>query len=171
MKLHPLIGLTLWMGYGLFLKGKLSTIDSPLSPILGNPQFEPDLKKGSFGRLIEQGLFQFSHFVSAGSWPTVQEITGPAPYQLDFWRALQLRHFLDTLILPSRYKRTLEKFEEYYTGSGILQQTLSKMSLLLSAPPEVHSGESIMNPAESSVVKVVRFAVVLNLFSFNIFFL
>lgn len=107
----------------------------------------------------------------AGSWPTVQEIiTGPAPYQLDFWRALELRLFLDTLTLPSRYERTLTKFKKYCTGSGILQQTLSKMSLLLSAPPEVHSGESIMNPAESSVVKVIRFAVVLNLFSFNIFF-
>lgn len=125
------------MCFGLFSKSKLSSIDSPLFPILGNPQFEPGLRKGSFGALIDQGFFQASHFVTLGSWPTLQFMTaGSTPYQQNFWRAVQLRHFLNTLTSPSGYECNLTPFEEYCNGSGLLHQTLSKMYALLAAPLE-----------------------------------
>lgn len=54
---HLLIGPTLRVCFGLIAKGKLSSIDSPLFLILGNPQFESGLRKGTFGVLIDQGFF------------------------------------------------------------------------------------------------------------------
>lgn len=42
------------MCYGFISKGKLS-LESPLFPILGNPQFAPGLRKEPFGVLIEKG--------------------------------------------------------------------------------------------------------------------
>lgn len=47
-----------------------------------------------------------------------------------------MRHFIDNLILQSRYERTLTTFEEYCTGSAMLHQTLSNKSALLVAPSE-----------------------------------
>lgn len=131
---HPVIGPTLKIGFELFSKGKLSAIISPLFPILGNPQFEPGLRKGNFMALMEQGIFQASHFLTGEAWPTIFSLTtGSLPYCLDFWRAVQLRHFLNTL---SSYGRTLTIFEEYCNGSGVFHQTLSKTYALLIAPSE-----------------------------------
>lgn len=52
-KLHPTIGPTLHICYNLS-KGKLSTQDSPLVPILGNPQFILGIQKGPFEVLIKR---------------------------------------------------------------------------------------------------------------------
>lgn len=134
---HPVIGPTLKIGFELFSKGKLLAIISPLFPILGNPQFEPGLRKGNFTALMEQGIFQASHFLTGEAWPTIFSLTtGSLPYCLDFWRAVQLRHFLNTLILPSSYGCTLTIFEEYCNGSSVFHQTLSKTYALLVAPSE-----------------------------------
>lgn len=47
IKTLPLIGPTLRQCSGLFTKGKLSSSDSPLFPIFGNPHFIPGLRGGT----------------------------------------------------------------------------------------------------------------------------
>lgn len=96
-KSHPTIRPTLRICNNLFAKGKLSSRDSPLVPVLGNPQFILGLRKGSFDLLIKQGLYQALHFLRAGCRPTVQELTDRnGPFQLDFWQVVQQSHFLHT---------------------------------------------------------------------------
>lgn len=74
-----------------------SSIQSPLFPILGNPQFALGLRRGTFKTLVKQGVFQASHFMASGDWPTFQMPTSEnSPFQLDFWRAAQSRNFLHT---------------------------------------------------------------------------
>lgn len=70
IKAHPLVGPNLRLYYGLFSKGKLSTFESLLFSILGNPQFAPGLRQGAFNTLLDQSLYQVFHFVSSRSWPT-----------------------------------------------------------------------------------------------------
>lgn len=136
-KTHPTLGPTLPTCYNLFSKGKLSSRDSPLVPILGNPQFILCLWKGSFDTLIKRGLYQASHLVRAGCWPTFQELTDRnGSYQLDFWRMVQLRHFLHTMCPPESLDRSSLPFEKYCMEKGPLLHTLSKMYALLVKPWE-----------------------------------
>lgn len=46
IKAHPLIGPTLSLCSGLFSKDKLSSMEPPLFPILGIPQFSPGFEEG-----------------------------------------------------------------------------------------------------------------------------
>ena len=101
--MHPIIWPTLQVCQNLFSGGKISTCNSPLMPTLGNPQFIPGIQKGPFALLMERGLFQASHFLVSGNWPTMQELMQKnGPFQLDFWQAAQIRHFLGTVGASSR---------------------------------------------------------------------
>lgn len=55
--------------------------------------------------------------------------SGAGRYELDLWRAAQLRHFLYTLLAPDIFECNLLPFEEYCTERGRLSHTLSQ-------PPE-----------------------------------
>lgn len=64
LKTHTLIGPTKRLCFWLFSNGKLSSVESPLFPILGNLRFTLGLRKGAFSLLLDLGQYQVSHFVT-----------------------------------------------------------------------------------------------------------
>lgn len=138
LKDHPLIGVTSRICASLFLKAKL-TSNSPLRPILGTPDFTPGYTDPMFRSLRDKGLFQWSHFAADGGWPTAEELMNPeGQFCLDFWRAIQLKHYLNTLLPPECLAQTLTTFEAYCSEEGVLPHTLSATYQLLITPPENH---------------------------------
>lgn len=94
LKRQPLIGNPIKICAQLITTFSLLTRDSPLRPILGNPQFEPGIRDKRFCDLDEAGLHQASHFSASGRWKTITELSDPmGQFRLDFMRALQLCHF------------------------------------------------------------------------------
>lgn len=63
-KTHPIIGMTLCICWSLCRNPAMSSGQSPLFPILGNPNFPPGLKDGAIHRLSFAGRFQASHFLT-----------------------------------------------------------------------------------------------------------
>lgn len=111
----------------------LTTADSPLLLIVGNPDFPPGLTDRSLAR----GYFQASHFVSNGRWLTLERLTDiQSPFQLTFWTVVQLHHFLHSLTAPGAFSRDLILFEECLHRGGRLPRPLSKVYGLLSLPSE-----------------------------------
>lgn len=64
---HPLIGNTVRVCSHLIHTSPHFSRNSPLRPILGNPQFKPGIRDRSFLKLKEEGLYQASHFSTMGS--------------------------------------------------------------------------------------------------------
>lgn len=135
LKSHPLIGTTLRIGSVASKQYSLSSSDSPLFPILGNPQFSPGLCLHTFGKLRRTGITQASHFLVNGRWPSIKELmTEEGPFKLTLWPALQLRHFLDTIPNPRNFTRSLTRFEEYCSDEGNITRVLSKIYTMLNYP-------------------------------------
>lgn len=135
LKRHPLMGTTLRIGSVAIKHHSLSSLDSPLFPILGNPQFSPGLCPHTFGKLRRSGITQASHFLMNGRWPSIKELMSEeGPFKLTLWSALQLRHFLDTIPNPRNFARSLTTFKEYCSDEGNITQVLSKTYSMLNCP-------------------------------------
>lgn len=80
MKHHPLIGPTTRLCLHLFTQASLSSPDSQLFAILGNPLFTLGYQDATFQKRIESGFFQASHFLSIGNWPSIPALTNPIRY-------------------------------------------------------------------------------------------
>lgn len=63
-------------------------------------------------------------------------------YRLDFLRAGQLRHFLETMMPPTAANQTLTPLEELCSDRGMLPHAISLTHGLLSTP-----GERFQNPS------------------------
>lgn len=136
MKNHPLVGLTVQICSSLFSKFSLTSIHSPLYPILGNPAFPPGIQDSVFYSLRQDGYFQASHFIIQGNWPSLSELMDETGlFKLDCWRALQLTHFLWSLPSPDKFGQNLTRYETYCSGEGVLPHALSAVYLLIT-PPE-----------------------------------
>lgn len=128
IKRHPLIGTTTKVCSHLISQTSIPSRNFPLLPILGNPQFEPGLHNIIFRGLSDAGLFQASHFSALERWKTIAELTDTAgPFRLDFFRALQLCHFLSHLPPPSDPSQPLITLEGYCTETGVLPHILSHL--------------------------------------------
>lgn len=125
-RICPLIGTMTRLCFQLISMDKLSSLESPLSPILGNPHFTPGLWEGSFGSQIESGCFQTSHTLQhRGAWPLLQSLMDHnGPFHLDIWRALQSHNILQTLPAPDNCCRNLTTLEDYCSESGTLPHAL-----------------------------------------------
>lgn len=87
--------------------------------------------------MSDAGRFQASHFLMSEGWPPVTTLTNPScQFNLDFWRALQLHHFLHSLPSPTNFHQPLTTLEEYCTEDGILPHVLSITYKLLIMPPD-----------------------------------
>lgn len=134
---HPLIGCTISLCAHLFSRNSLSHVNSSLRPILGNPRFMPGMTDLKFHTLKELGFHQASHFSTAGHWRTLTELSdSTGQYKLDFFRALQLHHFLNTMNPPNTTDMPLTTLEEICTETGTILHTLSLMYKLLITPTE-----------------------------------
>lgn len=79
------------------------------------------------------------------AWPSIPSLMDPfGPFSLNFWRALQLHHFLHPLPVPWEFGCRLTTLEEYCSDEGVLPQVLSKMYNLLITPLEDHRLACIM---------------------------
>lgn len=137
MKSHPLIGVTTRICSSLFARPHLTSLNTPLRPILGTPEFNPGCTDPIFRSLRNAGYSQVSHYIVGGRWPSIEELMRPeGPFHLDFLRALQLKHFLKTLPPPENFDRTLTTYEIYCSGEGVLPHTLSATYQLLITSPE-----------------------------------
>lgn len=127
---------------GLFPALSESSVFSPFNPryfpFWETPTFPLGITSGPFGGLLEKGWFQTSHFLTLDVWSSVSTLKQPdGRYGLDFWRALQLCHFLHTLCPTANFLQHLTMFESYCEDSGSLPLSPSKMySLVLLSPPE-----------------------------------
>lgn len=122
LKLHPLKWPTTRICLHLFVHTSLSSWDSPLIPVLGNPQFHD----ATFKTLCDSGRYRTSHFLTDTAWPSISSLTCPlGPFGLDLWRALQLHHFLHSLLSPRDF--SLTTLEEYCSENGVLPEDCSKM--------------------------------------------
>lgn len=65
-------------------------------------------------------------------------MSSEGPFRLDFWRALQLSHFLKTLPPPGNFDQTLTTYETYCSEEGALPHILSATYQLLITPPDSH---------------------------------
>lgn len=95
LKAHPFIGNTIKQCLQATLQTSLTTTESPLTPILGNPKFPPGIGSGRFQTLRSTGCDRASQFVRQDRWPSIEELMDPAgPFTLIFWNAAQIHHFL-----------------------------------------------------------------------------
>lgn len=123
----------------------LSTRNSALRPIIGNPQFEPGMRDKPFRDLSKAGMHQVSHINNMGRWKTVAELSDCGGlYRLDFMRALQLSHFLASLPPPNDTNQPLTTFEELCTETGVLSHTLSLTYDMLITPPGDYQPPSLI---------------------------
>lgn len=131
----------------------LSTRDSPQFPILSNPAFTPDMGNRNFPTLLQDGLYQTSHFLSTDGWPSITTlISQTGQFKLPFWKALQLHHFLHSLTNPQTFKSSLTTFEDYCLDEGTLPQILSKTYSLLVTPPEPLNLRSCKNGRQTYTI-------------------
>lgn len=106
---------------------RLSSIQSPLIPILGNPGFPPGIAPGLFRNLLERGCFQTSHFLISDNWPTVSTLMQLGGRNgLKFWQALQLSHYFRSLGPSANFQRQRTPFELYCEDGDPLSNTLSR---------------------------------------------
>lgn len=127
LKSHPVIGTTLRVGVSPLFTNFQSTSNSPLYPILGNPAFPPGIEQTGYGILKSTGRDRASRFLPDNNWPSLQYLTlERGQFQLSFWTAIQLHHFLHSIPNPAQFNRDLTTFENYCNDEGILPQVLSK---------------------------------------------
>lgn len=119
------------------------TKSSPLTPgighphPIGNPHFSPGLSPKEFPTLRIADCEYASKFVTKEKWPTIPELRDPSgPFQLTFWNAVQIHHFLQSIPDPHSFDGQLTTFEEYFSDEGSLPQVLSKTYALLNTSPE-----------------------------------
>lgn len=137
MKNHPLIGVTTRIRASLFARLRLAPFGSPLRPILGTPEFSPGCTDPIFKSLRSMGFSQASHFITNGKWTSVADLMRPeGPFQLDFWRAHQLNHFLRSLPSRKQFERALTTYELYCSEEGALPHRLLMAYQLLNIPPD-----------------------------------
>lgn len=86
---------------------------------------------------MDTGCFQVSHFLNLDRWPSIPTLMQPdGRFALDFWRTLQLHHFLQTLSSPTEYRKSPTPFESHCMEVGTLPRTLPTMYSILISPPE-----------------------------------
>lgn len=91
--LHPTIGSTITCCINIFKRGKLSSLKSPLSVALRNPQFVIGYRLGPFKGLIERGLIQVNDYIVNNDWISLTALLDSGgPYQLNWWKPLQVLH-------------------------------------------------------------------------------
>lgn len=128
-------------GYAL-LPHYLST--PPLYPIVENPRFSPGLHGGPFRALLDSQCYQGSHFLGSTHWPSLSALTSASSrYHLDFWSALQLRHFLNSLPPPDSFQQQLTPFKQLWEETGPLPHSIH------TAIPPVLYREVILNGCSS----------------------
>lgn len=135
LKAHPFIGNTIKQCLQATLQTSLTTTDSPLTPILGNPKFPPGIGPGPFQTLRDSNCVRAPQFVKHDRWPSIVELMDPTgPFTLTFWNAVQIHHFLQTIANPQSYTRPLTSFEEICSDTEPITQILSRMYTLLNTP-------------------------------------
>lgn len=101
LKSHPLIGNTIKQCLQATLQASLTTKESPLTPILGNPKFPPGINSRQFQTLKDSNYVGASQSVRQDKWPSIPELMDPiGPFKLEFWSAVQIHHFLQTFPNP-----------------------------------------------------------------------
>lgn len=134
---HPIIGVTFRIGSTIIRTTSLSSSQSPLLPILGNPAFPPGLDHSQYKTLLSSGRDCAMYFLEGTHWPSIEALTSPTgQFQLPFWKAIRLHHFLFSIANPAQFDRVLTIFEEYCRDTGDISQVLSKTYSLLNTPQQ-----------------------------------
>lgn len=96
-KTHPLIGATLQVARKIFRTTDISPLPSPLTPIIGNPDFTPGLTNRRLRQLITSEKQSLGEVWTQGELPSSSTISRLTEPPLDNLSIIQLRHFLQTL--------------------------------------------------------------------------
>lgn len=137
LKAHPLIGTTLRHSHLITSQKSLAFKTSPLFPILVHLNFEPGLHPAEYPTLRSSDCDHAAKFVINRKWPSILELTeATGNFQLPFWKAAQLHHFLHSIPDPQDFTRQLTTFEDLCLGIDPLAHILSQTYSLLNTPKE-----------------------------------
>lgn len=134
---HPTVGETWRIAQKTFREHLIAPIPSPLTPVIGNPDFSPGLSDPRFQSLNGSDRYQLHQFTSNGKWRSRENIMeDPLLTNLSFWQKLQLAHFIRSQPPPAPFERTLTSFELLCTEQEPVRHTISLTYQLLVTPPK-----------------------------------
>lgn len=149
---HPLIEPTLQELHRYFRIAETVSFPSPLTPIIGHPDFIPGLSDKSFRLQPEQRMVRASSFLSPSGWvdpagiyPTLNSSI------LGRWKISQLSHFIRSLPDNDCFHRQPTPFEELCLGDEPIRKSLSHSYNILLAhisqhdPPYLRKWERDLN--------------------------
>lgn len=135
---HPTVGETWQITRKAFRDFLVARLPSPLTPIVGNPAFNPGLNDPRFLDLKTVERSQVRHFLINGQWKNRQHIMeDPALAGLSFWQKIQLTHFIGSLPSLVAFRRQLTSFELLSLEQSPLRHAISlTYQLLIAQPPD-----------------------------------
>lgn len=99
---------------------------SPLTPIIGHPDFLPGISNRSFRLYPDQNLVRASSFLGPSDWRDPSDIYPSFNTSiLGRWRISQFSHFLRSLPEVGGFRRQPSSFEDLCLGDGPIRKSLS----------------------------------------------
>ena len=139
-KKHPTINATLSVVRKMCKKIELLKQIGPMTPILGNPSFEPGLKDRGFNNLRRKGISRLTHFMIDNHVMQNEEMEQVYGEDIDLWRRNQLRTYIGSLKIRVEDIGVPSKFEEICLKREPMRHMLSYMYNLINeanAPQEL----------------------------------
>lgn len=134
---HPTLGETWRITQKINKEHSIAPAPSPLTPVIGNPDFRPGCQDTSFLELKGSERSQLRHFILNGQWmPRNAIMEDPLLECLSFWQKLQLAHFIKAQTSPTPYLRALTPFEQLSLEQEPMRHSISLTYQLLIASPK-----------------------------------
>ncbi|XP_063806719.1 synaptotagmin-like protein 2 [Pseudophryne corroboree] len=131
---HPTISPTLSFWKRTRQRSCISSVFGPLTSFLSNPTFPPGLSLGYYRNWALEGLFRVGQLVHPSGVKQFSEIREKWEIpQRDFWKFLQIRHFLHTNNAYREASRELTAFEKMCVAPMNPIHTVSTLYKLLCA--------------------------------------
>lgn len=141
VKKHPLTGATICSIYMIFKKTNLSPNPSPMTPVLGAPDFLPGLIDWRYEALKHKGKSRLIDFSRDCRLMTRGEIEGEVTEDLDYFRSMQLGAYIRSKIKTFPVIQGLSSFERSCLNGESMRHSLSYFYEILTnleAPQELN---------------------------------
>lgn len=144
MKSHPLIGATLQVARKVFRTTDVSPLPSPMTPIIGNPDFSPGLTSRRLRQLASCEKQSLGEIWPQGELPTASTLSRLIDPPLDSLSTLQLRHYLKTLQKIPYVPRSHTPLESLCKSGEPIRHTLSFLYSILTRQGEDSTPEFLL---------------------------
>uniref|UniRef100_A0A8C5MRY5 Reverse transcriptase domain-containing protein n=1 Tax=Leptobrachium leishanense TaxID=445787 RepID=A0A8C5MRY5_9ANUR len=107
-------------------KFSLATTPSPMTPLFRNPAFPPGMNLPDFKTLEASGLRRFGDILTGGKKVTFADLSARASLRpFDYFRFMQLRHYIDTEALVPIANTPLNWFEKLCSAASVPRGLIS----------------------------------------------